>query len=302
MSMVMILFQQICTMFLLMAVGFILFRTGKITEAGSKQMSFLVLYLSTPMLILESMLTPFDKQRLVDGVWVLLLYSLITVLSILVARLFCQKNKLAQFGIVYSNVGFMGIPLVRSLLGSEAVFYISLVNVVTTVFCWTYGLYLMTGSWKNISLRQIILNPCLLAVAAGLLGFIWGVRFPQPVSQAISALGNLNTGLAMILLGIYICQTKVGTLLTQKNVWIVCLSRLLVIPMLGAALLRFCPISNTLRLVLLIGACTPSAGLLPMLAQQFDQDYEFGSGVVGITTVLSLMTMPFCLSLSGFLV
>ncbi len=225
--------------------GICFFRIGKIDQKGSEYVSFLVLYISTPMLILESLLVPFEPGKLVLGVWILVLSGAVMLISAIVGKLFFKRHPLRQFTVVFSNVGFMGIPLVRSLLGNEAVFFMSLFNVVLTVLVWTYGVYLLTGSWKDVSLKKVILNPCILAVIVGLIFFVCGVHLPVVITETIHNLGNLNTGLAILLLGIYLAQTDLAAFFVKKEVWKISILRLVVVPLITLAMLVLIPIDNT---------------------------------------------------------
>ena len=73
------------------------------------------------------------------------------ILAILVSKLLFRdkedpNNMINQFAAVYSNCGFIGIPLINSVLGSEGVFYLTAYMTVFNILTWTHGLSLMKGS------------------------------------------------------------------------------------------------------------------------------------------------------------
>ena len=291
--MVFILIRQVLIMFLLMAVGFVLYRKGKINSEGTGQLSFLVLYISTPVLILESMTTPFVQEKLIKGIWTFVVSLLIILLSALIARMIFKKEKsVTQFAMIFSNTGFLGIPLVRSVLGSEAVFYISVYILSLNLLLWTYGVYLISHDKRNISVKKLLLNPTLLAIVAGLVLFVSGWRFPSIVEEAYGYLSAMNTGMAMLVLGVYLGETKLLEVIRQKEIWVICFLRLIAVPLMSVILLTLLPIAMDIKTVLLIGSCTPCAGALPMFCQQYGGEYRLGAGAVGISTLLSLLTMP----------
>lgn len=112
------------TLFLLMGVGFVLAQLGKLYPDGVSQMSTLVLYVVTPCVIIHA----FAIER-TDGMVRLLLefaavYALSTLFCAAVA-LFCFRGEdpcrrgPMRFAMVYGNNGFMGLPLLLSILGNR---------------------------------------------------------------------------------------------------------------------------------------------------------------------------------------
>lgn len=288
-----ILINQVIVMFILMLVGMYLFKKKHINEDGSNQISYIVLYVSTPLIILNSLLVPYDAIMIDNGVITLGLSLLVVVLSCVIAFILYRNDKtLNQFGIIFSNTGFLGIPLIRNVLGEEYVFYISIFIVVQNIFSWTYGVYLVTKDTRNISISKIITNPTIIAVIVGLVLFFNQIHLPIVLTDSFGHFANLNTGLAMMVLGIYLAQTDLVKILHNKDVRMICLFRLILIPLMSLFVLSFFDIALSIKIVIMIGACTPCAGLLAMFCQQFGSDYKFGAGVVGISTVLSLVTMP----------
>lgn len=290
---VIVLINQVVIMFILMLAGFVLFKLGKIDEHGSSQLSYIVLNISTPLLILESMLVPFEKEKLYTSIVVFIITFMIHILIAACAKLVFHKGKyLEQFGIIFSNAGFLGIPLVRNVLGNEAVFYISIFCLVTNLLLWTYGVFLVSGDAKSVHFKKIMMSPCFLAIFIGIICFVCGIRFPDILNQSFHHLANLNTGLAMMVIGIYLAQTDFIKILKTRDVWFVCIFRLIVVPLIVILILWFIPISFDIKTVLLIGFATPVAGALAMFSQTYGADYSYGAGIIGISTLLSLLTMP----------
>ena len=100
-----------------------------------------------------------------------------------------------RFAAVYGNIGFMGLPLVQSILGEEALVYGALALLAFNLTSWTLGVLIMGGR-AAFSLRRAVLNPGVIGIGLGLLCFLSGLRFPSPVGAALSFLSDLNTPLA----------------------------------------------------------------------------------------------------------
>lgn len=141
---------QVATLFLMMAVGFGLGKMKKLSSAGLSQMSFLLLYIVCPCVMIEC----FQVERTPELVQQLCVGAVIAVACYLVylavSMLFFRKcpadtRDSLRFAMVYGNVGFMGVPLVESILGSEALVYGALSLAAFNLTTWTLGVVIMGG-------------------------------------------------------------------------------------------------------------------------------------------------------------
>ncbi len=293
-STVMILIQQIVIMFLMMALGYLLYRMTMIDSNGVREMSNICLFIGTPATILYSFFKPFESQVLIQAGWSFLLALISFLLSIVLTKTcFKSSSRIAKFGIIFSNVGFLGIPLVEEVLGTEYVFYMSMVVVALNVILWIYGVVLISGDKKQASFSKLLLNPNTIVVIVGLLIYCLQIPVPYAVQKTTSYIAGLNAPLAMIVLGSYLAQTDIKKLVSNHETWVIMLGRNILSPLVTLVFLLLLPTSmRDIGMVVLIGAATPTAGSLAMMCQRYGSDFSYGAGVVGITTILSLVTMP----------
>lgn len=177
------LFAQIALMFLLMMAGTLLFKTGKISPQGSKDMGSILLYLVIPAAIINSFLVERTPENL-NALWQ---SALISAMAMLIACLiswlfFGKRDGIACFSAAFSNAAFMGIPMIQAAIGAEAVFFISMMIVLVNALQWTFGLYVMTGDKSAMSPGRLKTNPVILAVIAGLIILLTGIpigTFPR---------------------------------------------------------------------------------------------------------------------------
>ena len=104
----------------------------------------------------------------------------------------------------------------------------------------------------------------------------------------------------MIVLGCYLAQTRLGHIIRDLRIYKVSLLRLVVSPLLCCALLWLLPaqlISADVKMVVLITFATPVGAMCAMLSQKYGGNYEYGAGLVSLSTLLSLATMPLMLEL-----
>lgn len=149
-----LIFNQLVKMLIILIVGIVCVRIGLVSKEGSKTISNLLLMLVNPILIIMVYQTDYDPI-LVKG----LLFSFVAafishILAILVSKLLFRdkedpNNMINQFAAVYSNCGFIGIPLINSVLGSEGVFYLTAYMTVFNILTWTHGLSLMKGHFDQ---------------------------------------------------------------------------------------------------------------------------------------------------------
>lgn len=293
--------QQIVVMAAIMALGFILRKERMIDAAGTAQMSDLVLYVANPVLIAQSLMMPFEVEKLFDAAWCALATAILMGVCIAATRMIFGRDRgVVRFAVVFSNCGFIGIPLVQSILGPEYVFYLSVCNTVSTFMLWTYGVYLISQDQTAVSLKKVACNPCIIALAIGLVCFAVSFEPPQLLDALLTPVADLNTGLVMIVLGSYLASADIRGIIKSRIIYETCALRLIAAPLALTALLMFMPLSTpTVKLTVLVTLSTPAASTTAMFAEKFGRDYRLGSGIVALSTVLSLLTMPACIYLAS---
>lgn len=302
MEIITVLFNQILMMFLLMFLGVWLFRSGKLSLEGSKSLGNILLYLVIPAVVIKAYLAEMTAEKL-QGLAISFGVSFLALgLAMLVSHLCFKKLPIENFGASFSNAGFIGIPLVSMLFGDEAVFYVSAFVALVNILQWTYGVFVMTGNTQAVSLKRLMLNPILLALAAGLVIFIFQIPLPGVITSCIQSVSGLNAPLAMFSLGTYLAQMPLKAVFTSKVSWLCTLVRLVLIPLLTLLLLGLIPIENViLKQTILIVAATPVGSNVAIFAQIHQQDYQQAVKDVCLSTLCSIVTLPVLLLLAGFI-
>lgn len=297
-----IIFDQVALMMILMMAGGVAYQCKWINETGVRQISNLLLYIVNPMTMIAAYQTTFTYEKLRDLSVTFVISALVLTLGIVVAKfLFGKLEGVEKFGICFSNCGFMGIPLIKAVLGDGAVFYLSAYLVAANLITWTYGIYLVTQDKSYLSIKKAILNPGTLSVVAGLLLFFSPVKLPELLYNGVNTLGNLNTPLAMIVLGSYIARIPIKKLLFSCHLYYVTALRLIVYPL--GTLLLLCLIPNslyTIKITIYIASVAPAAVNTMLFAIQFGGNSEKGASFVSMSSILSLITMPIIISMSQF--
>ncbi|MEG0441913.1 MAG: AEC family transporter, partial [Oscillospiraceae bacterium] len=171
---------QVITLFLLMGVGFLLGKRKKITTEGAGQMTFLLLYVVAGCVMVRAMQTEKNPELLRDLAIAAAVTVALYVVYALVSLLFFRKQPPdtrdpLRFGVVYGNIGFMGLPLITAILGETSVIFAAVGFVAFQVGNWTHGVLLMGGR-EQATAKKAILNPGVIALCIGLPLFLLGLR------------------------------------------------------------------------------------------------------------------------------
>ncbi len=303
MHMAEIIFKQTLTMGIYMLAGLVLFKTGKLTKEGSRCIAQMLLWLILPVVIIRSFLKPFSMENLSALGVSFLLGGVAYGVSMLLSCVIFRRKPLDCFSCSFSNVGFMGVPLVTASFGSDAVFFLCGLVVFVNIFQWTWGASLLRKEKKPFKLRELLANPMLLSAAAGFVIFLTGLgdKLPSVLTAALSGVASLNGPLAMMVLGVYLAQTKPKTLVTRGQLYWTSLVRLMVIPLATMLLFAVLPGSADARMVVLMGAAAPVGSNVAVYAQLYDDDYPYACQTVAHSTILSILSIPAVLMLAGFL-
>lgn len=299
------LYTQIAVMFLLICVGAFCYKRKIITDSGSAQMSSLVMTIVMPAVIINSFCRDFDPEMAGNLVTSLILSAILLAVSVLLATLVFRKDTPdyadKRMCVIFSNNGFMALPLLQAIYGDDGVFIGSINIVATNILLWTFGVWLLSRasgkSGGGISWRKIVLNPGTLGLFVGLAIFLTSFHVPEIVEDTLVFLSNLNTPLAMIVLGVYLAQSNLLEIMRDRSMYVVSLCRLVVIPLVSIALLAVLPFDKTVSGMLVISIATPCAVASSMFAQMYGTNYQYSSRIIAFSTLLSAISMPIMLSL-----
>ncbi len=295
--------QQVLVLFILIAVGFACGKFGVITERASKKMTDIVLYVVTPCVMVNAFQREFSVSLLGKVFLAAGIAAAIMTVSIIAARLIIHdkseaRKKVLRFAVIFSNCGFMSLPLQKALLGDSGQFFGAIFVAVFNVFCWTYGLVDMSGDIKQLSLKKIVLNPGIIGVAAAVALFVCRVQLPVVIGEPVWHLANLNTPLPMLIIGFYLSNAQFKRAFTDVGAYLAMALRLAVIPL--AVLFAMAPfgLDRDMVIAFVIASSAPTAATTTMFSAKFDRDVELSVSVVAASTLLSIVTMPLVVSLA----
>lgn len=306
--MVVLIINQIIKMLLILLLGCLCYRLKLVDEDGNKMLANLLLLVVNPLVALTALQTD-CRPELISGLLISYLLAVAThLLAIFISHFLIRKADkntagktflsggedypLERFSCVYSNCGFIGIPLVQSILGDEGVLYLTAYMTVFNIFSWTHGIGLITGRFSLAQLKKGLLSPMVIACLAGLILFFGRIKIPQVPSDAINYVAGMNTPLAMLIAGISVAQTDLLKMLKNARIYFVSALKLLLIPLVTLLILAVLPVSFNVALTILVAAACPTGATGTAFALKFHKNYRYMSEIYAFTTLLSLATIP----------
>lgn len=302
-----IIAQQIVVLLLLVLAGFFCGKYRLMTDTGIKTCTNIVLYLSTPAVIINSYIRKFDINLLADLGLSLALALLFHVVGIVIARIIYPASKknddtaICHYATVFSNAGYMALPLQAAILGDVGVFFGSSCVVMFNLLSWTYGIWFVGRDKSGFSLKKLI-NPGIISVVIGIIIFVFSVPVNSMVRGTITHLGNLNTPLPMIIIGYYISKSNLINSLKNKQIYIVSAIRLIIIPLIVIGAMYIMKVPGAMLISITIAAASPVAVKTAMLAVMFDRSEELAVNLVSFSTLATLITMPLVIAFAQSIV
>lgn len=297
----MLLLQQMIVLFLLMGIGFLCYKLGMITDEVSKKLSAIVVNIANPALVLTGCMGEgkiHGKELILVMVIVVLVYGALVALAMVIPLLLRVPPKSRgtyQAMTIFSNIGFMGFPVVAALYGNGALLYAALFTIPYNILIYTFGVSAMSvqkGSWRDSFSPGRVLNVGVIACVVTVVVYLSGIRVPAFVSLTVEHLSNLTAPLSMMVIGASLAAINIKKLFTDSRLMIFSALKLLALPVAGMLLIRRFVDNETICGVCMVMLATPVGSMTAMLAQQYDGDYEMASRGVALTTILSVATMP----------
>ncbi len=298
------LLEQMIVLFLLMGVGFICYKKELITDEVSKKLSSIVVNVANPALVLTACMgeEKIRGEELFTTVIIMFIMypALLVLASFLPGLLRIGKNTRGIYRAmtVFSNIGFMGFPVITALYGNGALLYATPFVIIYNVLIYTYGVASIRGKREagsgkgSLTLAGMLLNPGMISCIITIVIYLINVPVPAFIQTTVTYLSSLTAPLSMMIIGASLAVMDVKSLFADGKLIIFSVIKLLILPVGGIFIIgRF--VENPVILgVCMVMLATPVGSMNAMLAQQYGGDYETASKGVALTTILSVATMP----------
>ncbi len=303
----MILLKQMLVLFIMMLVGVYCRKKGIFNDEANKRISSLVVNVANPALILSSSI---NQEAVIEGMefmkTFLLAWGMFGVL--MVSAFFMPKilrADVSEYGTyrtmtIFSNIGFMGFPVIDAMYGSEALLYATMFLIPFNVLIYTYGISVMKKQGEKTGFQiQKILNVGVISCVVALVIYLTGLPMPVVIENSVDSISSLTAPLSMMVIGDSLTKINLKKLFCNGRMLVFSAIKLLLIPIAGVSLIKLLGLNPLLTGVCMIMLATPVGSMNAMLAQEYGGDYELASQGVTITTLLAVVTMPLVSMLMG---
>ena len=301
----------VATLFALMVTGFVLGKLKIMDETASKKFSKLILTVAQPCLIVSSLLKmEYSEENLKLGLISFAVGFAVHLFMVLVAFLLTRgfgnldEQKLSEFSMVFGNIGFLGLPILDSLFGAKGVFMGAFFVASFNVLIWTLGIAILAKGRDDIKItpKKVFLNFGTVPCAIGLLLFILNFEIPTFITSTVSYLGNLCTPISTLIIGGLLARSSLKKVLLSGKTYFTALSKLLVMPLIICIIMKLLGVDELWTIVVVTVAAMPSATTVSMMAETYNISPEYSAHAVGLSSILSIITMPVVIKLAELIV
>lgn len=301
--MAVLVMNQLFTMLILMLVGFVLNKKKYLSESDAKELSVVLVKVAVPANMIILLQRSYSHEIFVEFLKVCA--GTLGVCFIASALFFAagkwMKMTLSSSTLLaccgaYSNIIFMGQPLIKALYGEKGLIFCVAVMFVSTLFLFTVCSILLslgTDRMKDSTkvLKDSFLNLVFISGTIGFICFAKSIMLPKIIRDALQFSANTTVCLSMIYIGFLIAEASWKEVVKDKQVYVFCFLSLVVTPIatkvLGGFFLDGIPLSV---LVILMG--TPAGALLPSFVESYGKSAKRASQYVFMSTILSIITLP----------
>ena len=315
-----LLFISVLTLFLFMIPGFILRKTKLADKSYAKDLSLLTLYVAQIALILHGFIVDFDLSVFKGVITVFILALIIHIVFYVIAINLFKKapdkiRRVLQFGVIFSNAGYMGIPVINDVFDESYTIYATVYIVIFNIFAFTLGRLIYTSDKKYISIKEAIINPAVLPILIGLVLYLTGAGgwiksaatvegFTHPILHegfgvfynVLTVLKNMVAPASMMVIGARLADIDFKGIFKDKYMYPFVAIRLFIFPVIIWGILKLISLtgllSQDIMAVVLILCSTPAAAVTTMFAELYNGDSPYAGKLVALTTVLSVISMP----------
>lgn len=222
----------------------------------------------------------------------------IPLLSYVLASLIIKAAGVAEtqrsafrFSIMVANTAFLGIPICAALFGPVGAIYAVLYDFGTTLIALTFGIWELSGG-RLANWRPLLFNPLIWGVLAGLVWALAAFPFPGWLAEPLSLLGDATLPLALLVGGAQIGNIHAHALTWWRPLTGVLVVRLILVPLLVAAILMVGDLHELFVSVLIVESAMPVGLTTAIFARNYNADATFAASAIFWSTLVSAVTLP----------
>ena len=293
-------------LFLVIALGYLLLKVKILDVDFNKRLTTLLLSVTTPALIVSSVLSSTIEKDIskiafvfVVGIIIFIVLPVFGFVIVKIMRVPTQQQGLYIFMTMFSNIGFMGFPVMKSIFGNEAVFLTAIFNMLFNLLVFTVGIVFMNyHSAQKIKMNaKQLLSPGVIASLIAILIYFTEIQIPDVISSTVTMVGDITTPIAMMLIGSTLATIPLKEVFNEIRVYPFTILKQIIIPVMAYPILSYFIQDPLILGVSLIMIAMPVGNIAVLFATEYQKDVALAAKTVFMTTLLSIITIPVIVAL-----
>ncbi len=295
---------QMLALLIMIGTGYLIAKKGMMDAHTNGQLSGMIVNVFNPLLFFASAANSvgqvsLDTMLRIGGIAVGM-FAFFIVVGMVLTPFFDKdpdQRKMFQLMFVFSNLGFIGIPVVSSILGPEYVVYVTVFLVVYNVLFYTYGVSVMDGKFSVSALRSMI-NPGTIFCVIAILVIGFEIPVPEFIRTATTYLGNVASPMALVLVGFTLAHSDFRKVFGEVKLYVFSVIKLLILPLLMYPVLKMVTKDSAVISVCMIMFSMPVGNMNMILGTERGVDGQICSAAIILSTVLCVLTVPILVTLT----
>ena len=296
---------KISTVFVMIFIGFAACKVGFIKSEAQTHLVNLILNITLPLMLINSIcsneITADSLQLTIEALVFSSVYFILAgIVAAILVRMFRVRdlNDKGVYKIIFTsiNAGFMGLPITLAVFGEEAVYYMALHNIVLNVVLYFFCVIQLNNGIKKGAVKKTLmklLNPCIIGAVLGVVLLFAGAEIPSYIAGIMKSVGDVTIPVAMMVVGIQLADGRITDCFRNGKLVVFSVVTMLAWPVLILIIVKFIPMAGILKIVFTLGAALPPATTISALAAYEGRNYKLAADGIIVTTLMSVVTIPF---------
>lgn len=303
----------VAVLLLAAAVGFILAKSGAVSEHATSDLSKLLVLVAQPALAIYTFKsTTYSPEKLLNvAIFAALVIGIDIIMFTSAYFIFRKKYdnpiyRIMTIATAMANCAFFGIPILEAIFpetSSDIILYTTVFSVVMNIFGWTVGSAIIARDTRYISLKKIFINPAVLGLAAALVLFIFEIPIENQPSlfSMITISAKMATPLSMLVMGMRLATMRWRDMLLDSRVYITIGIKQIIMPLVAFLAVWLLPVDPMLGKAFFVICACPVASVVLNYAEMVGEGQKEAASMVLVGTMLSIVTLPVMTLLLGLL-
>ncbi len=302
------LIENLLIFLIFIFIGFILRSKNKVSPNLQNDLGYILTRITLPFLIFSAIAKPFDQALIKQGIGAFVLMAVCYVIGSIVGFIFMKlfqvdisQRGVWMLGATFSNMGFMGFPVINAMYGSDGLFLTSFASIAFNLTYYTLGIMMVKDKREkeHFDWKGVFINNIMLSIVLGLFFFAAKIQVEGFFAHTISLIGGLTTPLSMLIIGLKLSEFPLKSIFNDLKLYQMCLVRLLIVPLITVFLFKLMPFpKNSLMVtVIIILNAMPLTANSTIITSQYGGDVAFAAKATTLSSILCLITLPIILYL-----